>query len=217
MRRLPRLTGPTQAPSVAPNVLAYAFAQAENASPREKMNAERTDSHAAFLLRAAVLHSVTYIVAGLLSSMVFDYQRVFSEPVIRDYMKEYRSAGVSWGAWLQPVRGLLFGLVLLPLRDTLSAQRHGWLTLGRSFSASASSEPRPQRPLRSRATGARPSPAGEAAVKQGRRHEHGRGHHDGHLAADEHRVDRGRREERGQARSQPAVVNVRADRVGEAA
>ena len=88
-----------------------------------------TRGAARFVFLVAVSHLVTYFVAGLVASRVFDYSAIFEEPVIRDYYLPYASPTValSWG--LQVVRGALFGLVLLPFRRSLAATRWGWLWL----------------------------------------------------------------------------------------
>jgi hypothetical protein len=86
-------------------------------------------SAGAFVLRSVVVHTVTYFVAGLVASQVFDYERIFGEPIVRDYMLPYEASGVGLGPWLQPLRGAIFGVVLLPFRGVLSTSRHGWLFL----------------------------------------------------------------------------------------
>lgn len=84
---------------------------------------------ARFVFLVTISHLVTYFVAGLVASRVFDYSAIFQEPVIRDYYLPYASpsVAVAWG--LQVVRGALFGLVLLPFRRLLAESRWGWLWL----------------------------------------------------------------------------------------
>ena len=93
------------------------------------MTTTETRSAVTFVLRAMLWHTVTYLLAGLVASRLLDYQWAFGQPVIRDYMKDFSSTGVGLGPWLQPVRGLIFGVVLLPFRATLSSQKWGWLSL----------------------------------------------------------------------------------------
>jgi hypothetical protein len=94
-----------------------------------RMTTTETRSAITFVLRAMLWHTVTYLLAGLVASRLLDYQWAFGQPVIRDYMKDFSSTGVGLGPWLQPVRGLIFGVVLLPFRATLSSQKWGWLSL----------------------------------------------------------------------------------------
>lgn len=74
-------------------------------------------------------HTVTYLVAGLVASRLLDYAWAFEQPVIRDYMKGFEDPAVGFGPWVQPLRGLVFGVVLLPIRGVLAAHPRGWLWL----------------------------------------------------------------------------------------
>ncbi len=74
-------------------------------------------------------HTVTYLAAGLVASRLLDYAWAFEQPVIRDYMKGFDASAVGLGPWFQPIRGLIFGVVLLPIRGVLAAQPRGWLWL----------------------------------------------------------------------------------------
>ena len=81
-----------------------------------------------FLVRATVLHVVTYLVIGIVASTVFDYASLFEQPIIRDYMREFGSVAVFVGPLVQVARGLIIAVVLLPFRGVL-ANRLGWLWL----------------------------------------------------------------------------------------
>jgi hypothetical protein len=81
-----------------------------------------------FVARTTVIHVVTYFLAGLVFSNLLDYRAAFEQPVIRDYMVEYGSTALYIGPIVQVVRGVLFGLVLLPFRRSLDS-RLGWLWL----------------------------------------------------------------------------------------
>ncbi len=83
---------------------------------------------AMFVARATVIHVVTYLLAGLVFSNLLDYRAAFEQPVIRDYMVEFGSTALYVGPIVQVVRGVLFGLVLLPFRRSLDT-RLGWLWL----------------------------------------------------------------------------------------
>ncbi len=88
-----------------------------------------------FVSSVAVSHVVTYLVAGLFASRLFDYPGIFEQPIIRDYYLPYGSVDPVWSLGFQVVRGVLFGLVLLPLRRFLAATRLGWLWLWLVFLA----------------------------------------------------------------------------------
>ena len=79
-----------------------------------------------FLIRVIIIHTLTYMIAGLLASSLFDYRSVYELPIIGDYMVSYGEESVTWGPFIQPVRGLIIGLALLPFRRFLGNTRYGW-------------------------------------------------------------------------------------------
>lgn len=81
-----------------------------------------------FLLRTTGIHAVTYLVVGIVAALVLDYESLFAEPVVRDYMKPFGSVALFVGPAIQVLRGALTALVLLPFRALLGA-RWGWLQL----------------------------------------------------------------------------------------
>jgi hypothetical protein len=82
-----------------------------------------------FLIRVMIIHTLTYFIAGMLASSIFDYRSVFNLPIIRDYMIEFGTASIFWGPFIQPIRGLIIGLVLIPFRRFLADSKYGWLYL----------------------------------------------------------------------------------------
>lgn len=81
-----------------------------------------------FVLRATVIHVVTYFVIGIIAALAIDYASLFEEPVIRDYMRPFGSVSLFIGPIVQIVRGIIVGVVLLPFRAAI-AGRFGWLWL----------------------------------------------------------------------------------------
>lgn len=79
-----------------------------------------------FLLRVIIIHTLTYMIAGILASTLLDYRSVYELPIIGDYMLSYGEESVTWGPFIQPVRGLIIGLVLLPFRRFLGNTAYGW-------------------------------------------------------------------------------------------
>lgn len=79
-----------------------------------------------FLIRVMIIHTLTYMIAGILAASLLDYKSVFELPIIGDYMVPYGKESVVWGPYIQPVRGLIIGLVLLPFRPFLGNTRYGW-------------------------------------------------------------------------------------------
>lgn len=90
----------------------------------------RRNSHpvVSFFVKVTASHVVTYLIVGAVAATVFDYERLFSEPLIRDYMRPFGSVAVYVGPLLQVARGLVIAAVLLPFRTVLRGKR-GWLWL----------------------------------------------------------------------------------------
>lgn len=82
-----------------------------------------------FVAHVVVVHTVTYWVAGLVFSVVFDYQALFSTPPFATYMRPMDSMVVVAGPLFQPVRGAIMGIALWPFRRVLLERERGWLAL----------------------------------------------------------------------------------------
>jgi hypothetical protein len=80
-------------------------------------------------VRAVIVHTVTYFVAGLLALTLGGYESTFSEPPLSYFMRPVSDPWVMAGPLFQPVRGVIFALALYPLRSVLFAERRGWLIL----------------------------------------------------------------------------------------
>jgi hypothetical protein len=81
------------------------------------------------VIKAVVVHTVTYFVAGLLALTLGGYEETFAEPPLSHFMRPTTDRWVMAGPLLQPVRGLIFALAFYPLREVLFAGGRGWLTL----------------------------------------------------------------------------------------
>lgn len=79
--------------------------------------------------KTIVVHTVTYFVAGILAFLLLDYEVMFSETELRFLMRPTDSRWVMAGPLIQPLRGLLFGVVFYLLRDVFFARRNGWLIM----------------------------------------------------------------------------------------
>lgn len=80
-----------------------------------------------FSLKVILAHTLTYFLAGIIFSNIFDYRGMFEQPVIREFMRPYRSSWIFWGPFLQPVRGILFAAGLWPFRGFIHSRKNGWL------------------------------------------------------------------------------------------
>jgi hypothetical protein len=81
------------------------------------------------VVKAIVTHTVTYFGFGLLALFVFDYARLYAETELVHVMRPTTDPVVMAGPLLQPIRGVLFGVLLYVLRDAFFGRRWGWLRL----------------------------------------------------------------------------------------
>ena len=82
-----------------------------------------------FIWRVTSIHVITYFVIGVLSMTVFNYRDFFASGTLGSIMKPIDSPWVVLGPGLQLVRGLIFGIVLLPFRTVFLSKENGWLNL----------------------------------------------------------------------------------------
>jgi hypothetical protein len=80
-------------------------------------------------LKSAVVHTITYFLAGMVAASLFHYEGLFAIPSLADYMRPYDSLWVMLGPLFQPLRGILFALAFYPLRESLFQRKYGWLTM----------------------------------------------------------------------------------------
>jgi hypothetical protein len=83
----------------------------------------------AILVKTTITHIITYFVMGLLASTVFDYGHLYAETNLNLLMRQTSEPLVMAGPLFQPIRGLLFGLVFLLLREPLFERKNGWLVM----------------------------------------------------------------------------------------
>jgi hypothetical protein len=81
------------------------------------------------LVRAAVVHTITYVAVGLVALTVFDYRTLFADEGMRNLMRPLSDPLVTAGPLFQPIRGLLLGVVFYLLRDQYLARPFGWVTM----------------------------------------------------------------------------------------
>ncbi len=85
---------------------------------------------ASLLVKASVVHTVTYFVMGLLALIFLDYADRFAQPYMLGWMRQVDDPIVMAGPLFQPLRGVLFALAFYPLREILFGRKYGWLTMG---------------------------------------------------------------------------------------
>lgn len=82
-----------------------------------------------FVMRVTVIHVITYILCGIIFSYLFDYQTLFQLEKVQAYMRSYDGVSTLIGPIVQVIRGLLFGVILLLLRNVFVGKKYGWLRL----------------------------------------------------------------------------------------
>lgn len=90
---------------------------------------ERRVSLSILTVKTVIVHTITYLVAGILAYTLGGYEKTFSEPPLSYLMRPTSDPRVMAGPLFQPVRGVIFALAFYPLRSVLFAKRRGWLIL----------------------------------------------------------------------------------------
>lgn len=80
-------------------------------------------------LKTIVAHTITYFAVGLMAFTVFDYTTRFADPTLSQLMRQTDHPLVMAGPLIQPIRGLLFGIVFYLLRASLFRNRDGWFRM----------------------------------------------------------------------------------------
>ncbi len=83
----------------------------------------------AFVLRVTAYHVLTYIICGLIFSLLFDYKTLYTIGNASYFMRELSSLSTVIGPAVQIIRGILFGLVFLIFRDSVFSKPFSWLRL----------------------------------------------------------------------------------------
>lgn len=82
-----------------------------------------------FITKVTLIHIATYILCGIIFSAVFNYQELFELGNTKYFMREFTGVSTLIGPLLQIFRGILFGLVLLLLKEPIIEKKYGWLKL----------------------------------------------------------------------------------------
>ncbi len=90
-----------------------------------------------FVWRVTALHTVTYVVAGLIFSQLFDYSNFFDSDALSVYMRPVDSPWVAAGMALNIIRGILMGVILWFFKDNFLFTKNGWFKLWMLFVAFA--------------------------------------------------------------------------------
>jgi hypothetical protein len=80
-------------------------------------------------VRTIVVHTVSYVIMGILAASFLDYESVLARPDMACWMRQMSDPMIMAGPLFQPIRGLIFALAIYPLREVIFSRRHGWLLL----------------------------------------------------------------------------------------
>ena len=81
------------------------------------------------ILKSIVTHTVTYFLMGVISFLLLDYTARVTRLTPSTNTCARRAIRLLWRVPLQPLRGLIFGIVIVLLRKTIFQRRNGWLIL----------------------------------------------------------------------------------------
>ena len=82
-----------------------------------------------FLWRVTYSHIIAYFIAGLFAVTFMNYKEHFASDTLALLMHSVDSPIVALGPMLQVIRGLIIGVVLLPLRKCFIEDKNGFLKL----------------------------------------------------------------------------------------
>lgn len=94
----------------------------------DTISTERIDRRI-FIWRITALHTIAYFIAGFFSIAFMEYKQEFGAEVMKELLLPVDHWQVAIGMGLQPIRGIIIGLVLIPFREIILAPG-GWIKLG---------------------------------------------------------------------------------------
>ena len=89
---------------------------------------EKSKKTISFVLYVTFAHCITYFICGVIFSQLMGYSEWWKQPVVCDYFRTFDGAASATGPFIQIIRGLLYGLILIPWIDFIK-QKSGWLKL----------------------------------------------------------------------------------------
>jgi hypothetical protein len=91
---------------------------------------ERNKERFKFVWRVTAAHMIAYFIAGVLAMTFLNYEELFLSGTFALFMRPTTDLIVLFGASLQIIRGIIMGLVLLPVRKVFIEENYGFLKLG---------------------------------------------------------------------------------------
>lgn len=81
------------------------------------MNSERTISLLPLIIKTTIVHTVTYFIAGVAAMTLLNYGDTMGTG--NSIFKPITAPMVMAGPLFQPIRGVILGLALYPIRNSL--------------------------------------------------------------------------------------------------
>lgn len=78
-------------------------------------------------IKTIIVHTVTYMLIGILAYNFFNYSEGFAAPELACWMRQTDDPIIMLGPLFQPLRGLIFALAFFPIREVLFGKKYGWL------------------------------------------------------------------------------------------
>jgi hypothetical protein len=75
-------------------------------------------------------HTIAYFIAGLFAVVVVKYRDLYATEIISSFMYSVDEPIVALGPSLQIFRGIIIGLIVLPVRKVFFEEKHGLIKLG---------------------------------------------------------------------------------------
>lgn len=82
-----------------------------------------------FITKVTAAHFVTYFICGVLFSKLFNYETLFKLGNAKYFMRDFYGVSSLLGPFVQIIRGLLIGCILLILKDNLLKENRAGLKL----------------------------------------------------------------------------------------
>ncbi len=82
-----------------------------------------------YLFRFAVVHTVIYIITGLIFQNYLNYDPQFTSSVLYNNFREVDSFIIRFAPIFQLLRGVLIGLIIYPVYGSIVKSKYSWLKL----------------------------------------------------------------------------------------
>lgn len=91
---------------------------------------EKKNGIVKYFRRMICAHTIACFLAGIFALVVMNYKELFATETFSLLMLPVSDPRVALGAGLQIFRGIIIGLVLLPVRNVFFEEKYGFLKLG---------------------------------------------------------------------------------------